>query len=121
MSTEPEPSTDSIRTGKTVGSWYLERYAGHGSYGLVYKARHVSRPDSVKLGLLALAPFLSSHVRRGFPMALDLPPDPRFFVLEAELRHNTRAARTSSRVYSRPTVSKGPVFWMSHAREPGGM
>jgi hypothetical protein len=34
MSTEPEPSTDSIRTGKTVGSWYLERYAGHGSYGL---------------------------------------------------------------------------------------
>jgi serine/threonine protein kinase len=57
MSTEPEPSTDSIRTGKTVGSWYLERYAGHGSYGLVYKARHVSRPGSVPVAFkIAMAP-----------------------------------------------------------------
>jgi hypothetical protein len=36
------------------------------------------------------------------------------------IRHSTWAARACSNVYSRPTVVKGPVFWMSHAQEPGG-
>ena len=64
MSTEP--TTDSLRTGKTVGRWYLERYAGHGSYGLVYKVRHESRPDSVPLALkVALAPNDQRLVREG--------------------------------------------------------
>ena len=40
--------------------------------------------------------------------------------VSAGVRHNTRAARASSSVYSGPVV-KGPVFWMSQAREPGGM
>jgi tRNA A-37 threonylcarbamoyl transferase component Bud32 len=61
-----EPTTDSIRTGKTVGRWYLERYAGHGSYGLVYKVRLESRPDSVPLALkIAMAPNDQRLVREG--------------------------------------------------------
>ena len=48
---------------------------------------------------------------------------PRFpwIVSTPGVRHNTWAARACSSVYSCPTVVKGPIFWTSHAREPGGM
>jgi predicted Ser/Thr protein kinase len=53
---------DSIRAGSRVGPWIVEGYAGHGTYGVVYRARRAGVPGALPVAL---------KVAR-------LPGDPRF-------------------------------------------
>jgi serine/threonine protein kinase len=51
------PSPDSLRPGDLVGPWRIEGYAGRGSYGAVYRARHAQIPNSPRVALkLAVFP-----------------------------------------------------------------
>lgn len=61
-----------LRPGSLIGSWRVEGYAGRGTYGAVYRARHASEPDA-PLVALKVAVF---------------PGDPRF------LRERELLART---------------------------
>jgi eukaryotic-like serine/threonine-protein kinase len=45
------PAPDALRPGSVVGSWHIEGYAGRGTYGRVYRARRVGRPDSPPVAL----------------------------------------------------------------------
>jgi len=42
---------DSLRPGSVVGCWRIEGYAGRGTYGRVFRARRVGRPDSPPVAL----------------------------------------------------------------------
>jgi eukaryotic-like serine/threonine-protein kinase len=70
----PPSSPDSLKPGNLVGPWRIEGYAGRGSYGLVFRARHASQPHAPPVAL-KLAVF---------------PGDPRFLreaTLLARLHH----------------------------------
>lgn len=45
------PTPDSLRPGSVVGPWRIEGYAGNGTYGVVYRARHGRRPASPPVAL----------------------------------------------------------------------
>jgi eukaryotic-like serine/threonine-protein kinase len=45
------PTPESLRPGSVVGSWRIESYAGRGSYGMVFRARHVDAPRSPPVAL----------------------------------------------------------------------
>ncbi|KFE60628.1 serine/threonine-protein kinase [Hyalangium minutum] len=45
------PSPASLSPGDLVGPWRIEGYAGRGSYGLVFRARLASQPDSPPVAL----------------------------------------------------------------------
>jgi hypothetical protein len=48
----PETQTpDSLRPGDVVGPWRIEGYAGHGSYGAVFRARRAGLPNSEPVAL----------------------------------------------------------------------
>jgi hypothetical protein len=73
---------DSLRPGDLVGPWRIEGYAGHGSYGAVYRARRAGHPNSEPVALkIAVFPsdprfnrevtLLSRHRHPGIPQLLD--------------------------------------------------
>ncbi len=73
---------DSLRPGDLVGPWQVEGYAGRGSYGAVYRARHVGQPHSKPVALkIAVFPsdprfsreveLLSRNRHPGIPQLVD--------------------------------------------------
>jgi predicted Ser/Thr protein kinase len=73
---------DSLRPGDLVGSWRVEGYAGRGSYGAVYRARHADQPNSKPVALkIAVFPsdprfsreveLLTRNPHPGMPRLLD--------------------------------------------------
>ncbi|HYH97305.1 protein kinase domain-containing protein [Hyalangium sp.] len=57
-------TADSLRPGFLVGPWRIEAYAGHGTYGAVYRARRAGHPGSMPVALkMAVFPYDPRFVR----------------------------------------------------------